>query len=302
MGSSVFEAAIPWSAFGELEAGDDLRLVAAIEPAGTLLPALGPAQIVLPDLGTATTILEVSDPEGDDHGPGSYTYPTDGVFMEQAYDLKSFTVAYDDKNMVFKFTFNGPVPNPWGSGNNLAIQTLDVYVDKDPGSGTGARLLLPGRNASLEEGNGWDYAVWAEGWTPQFIAPDAKTLEPKQVTGVDFKIIVDPANSTVTLRVPRSAFGEGDPEQWGYVAAVLGQEGYPSTGVWRVRDINQSSEQWRFGGAPNDTNHTRIIDLAWPEGEIPTQEDMLSDYSSSSADPGTLTADDHAQIKLLLVK
>jgi carbohydrate-binding DOMON domain-containing protein len=244
----------------------------------------------------------VNDPANDDLGPGSYTYPSDVVFPAQAYDLKSFSVALDDKNLVFKFSFNGPIPNPWGSGNNLAIQTLDVYVDKDPGAGTGARLLLPGRNASLEEGNGWDYAVWAEGWTPQFIAPDAKTLEPKQVIGVDFKIIVDPANRTVTLRVPRSAFGEGDPTQWGYVAAVLGQEGYPATGVWRVRDVNTSSEQWRFGGAPDDTNHTRIIDLAWPDSETPTQEDMLSEYRSSTADPGTLTADDYAQIKILLAK
>jgi alpha-amylase/alpha-mannosidase (GH57 family) len=300
--SNVFEASIPWSAFGELEAGDDLRMVAAIEPAGTLLPALGPAQIILPDLGTATTILDVNDPVEDDHGPGSYTYPTDGVFKEQAYDLKSFTVAYDEKNMVFKFEFNGPVPNPWGSGNNLAIQTLDVYVDKDPNASSGARLLLPGRNAALEEGNGWEVAIWAEGWTPQIIAPDPKSLEPKQVTGVDFKIIVDPANSTVTLRVPRTVFGEGEPSQWGYVGAVLGQEGYPSTGVWRVRDVNQSAEQWRFGGAPNDTNHTRIIDLAWPEGESPTQEEMLSTYPSRTADPGSLTADDFAQLKMLLVK
>ncbi len=299
---TVFEASIPWSAFGELEAGDDLRLITAIQPANTLLPAQGPAQIVLPDLGTATTILEINDPVGDDHGPGSYTYPTDGVFKEQVYDLKSFTVAYDEKNMVFKFALNGPVPNPWGSGNNLAIQTLDVYVDKDPGSGTGARMLLPGRNAALEAGNGWEYAVWAEGWTPQFVAPDPDSLEPKQVIGVDFKIIVDPANSTVTLRIPRSAFGDGDPEQWGYTAAVLGQEGFPSTGVWRVRDVDQASEQWRFGGAPDDTNHTRIIDLAWPAGETPTQEEMLSTYPSSSGDPGTLTADDYAQIKLLLVK
>ncbi len=248
---TVFEASIPWSSFGELEAGDDLRLITAIQPASTLLPAQGPAQIVLPDLGTATTILEVNDPAGDDHGPGSYTYPTDGVFIEQAYDLKSFTVAYDEKNLVFKFILNGPVPNPWGSGNNLAIQTLDVYVDKDPGSGTGARMLLPGRNAAFEAGNGWEYAVWAEGWTPQFVAPDPDSLEPKQVIGVDFKIIVDPATSTVTLRIPRSAFGDGDPKQWGYAAAVLGSGRLPINGCMarsRCRSILRTMEIWRCAG------------------------------------------------------
>jgi carbohydrate-binding DOMON domain-containing protein len=276
--------------------------VAAILPGGELLPLQGPAQIVLPDLGTSTAILEVSDPSSDDHGPGVYTYPTDSVFKAQAFDLKTFTVAHDDKNMVFKCTFNGPIPNPWGSPNNLAIQTLDVYVDKDPGSGTGARLLLPGRNAALAQGYGWEYAIWAEGWMPQIIAPDAATLEPKQVIGVDFKIIVDPASSTVTLRVPRAVFGDGDPTQWAYAAAVLSQDGYPSTGVWRVRDVNASSEQWRFGGGPNDTNHTRVIDLAWPEGETPTQEEMLSAYNDSNAAFGQLTADDFPQIQVLVAK
>jgi len=302
LGADTFEAAIPWNALGELQAGDDLRLIAAIMPGGELLPLQGPAQIVLPDLGTSTTILEISDPSGDDHGPGAYTYPTDGVFKAQGFDLKTFTVAYDEKNMVFKFTFNGPIPNPWGSPNNLAIQTLDVYVDKDPGSGTGARLFLPGRNAALAQGYGWEYAIWAEGWTPQIIAPDAATLEPKQVIGVDFKIIVDPASSTVTLRVPRTVFGDGDPTHWAYAAAVLSQDGYPSTGVWRVRDVNASSEQWRFGGGPNDTNHTRIIDLAWPEGRSPTQEEMLSSYTSSNAASGQLTTDDFPQIQMLVAK
>jgi hypothetical protein len=177
-----------------------------------------------------------------------------------------------------------------------------VYVDKDPGAGTGARLLLPGRNAALEQGDGWEYAVWAEGWTPQFISPDPVSLEPKQVTGVDFKVIVDPATSMVTLRVPRSAFGDGDPSQWGFAAAVLGQEGYPSTGVWRVRDVNQIAEQWKFGGAPDDTNHTRIIDLIWPDGQSPTQEEMLSTYTGSKSDPGRLMPEDFAQLKLLLAK
>ncbi len=298
-GTDTFEAAIPWEALGELEAGDDLRMVLAILPAGTALPVQGPAQIVLPDLGTATVILEINDPEKDDHGPGTYVYPTDSVFKPQVFDLKSFSVAYDDKNIIFKFAFYGPIPNPWGSPNNLALQTLDVYVDKDPGAGTGARLLLPGRNAALTAGSGWEYAVWAEGWTPQIVAPDPQTGTPKQVTGVSFKIIVDPAARTVTLRVPRSVFGEGDPQAWGYVAAVLSQEGFPSTGVWRVRDVNPTAAQWRFGGGPDDVNHTRIIDLAW-DG-TPTQEEILSTYPSSKADIATLGPDDFPQIPLLRV-
>lgn len=299
-GDSGFEFSIPLTEFGDLEAGDEIRLMVVLQPANQQLPADGPGQVIIPDLGLSTLIFEIEDPEDDDHGPGSYTYPTDNVFTAGAFDLKSFRVSYDDKNLIFKIGFYGPVPNPWGSPNNLAIQTLDVYVDKDPGAGTGARLLLPGRNAALSKGNGWEYAIWAEGWTPQVLAPDASTLEPKQVTEASFKILVDPAARTVTLRVPRAVFGDGDPTQWGYAAVVLGQEGFPSAGVWRVRDVNTKAEQWRFGGAPADVNHTRILDVIWQKGKTPTQEEMLSIYPASNADIASLKADDFAQLELLL--
>ena len=298
---SVMEIAIPLASLGEWDAGDDIRMAVAIQPEGEVLPLDGPAQIIIPDLGLSTVILTVDDPEGDDNGPGTYIYPTEPVLVKQAFDLKTFTVAYDERNIIFKFHLYGDVPNPWGSGNNLSIQTLDVYVDKDPGAGTGARLLLPGRNAALTKGNGWEVAVWAEGWTPEVLAPDQATLEPKQISGVDLKIIVDPAAKLVTLRVPRTVFGEGDPATWGYAAAVMSQDGFPSIGVWRIRDILENNAQWKFGGAPADTNHTRIIDLAWGAA-TPNQADMLGNYTSSTRNPVELTPDDFPQIELLLVQ
>ena len=295
----VLEMAVPLSSFGEIQPGDELRLTAVVSQAERdlqSLPSSGPAQIIIPDLGLTNVLLEVSDAESDDYGPGNYTYPTDVVFEPQVFDLNTFSVGLDDTNMVFKFTFNGPIPNPWGSPNNLSLQTLDVYVDKDPGAGSGARLLLPGRNAALKQGDGWEYAVWAEGWTPQFIAPDSNGV-PKQVTTVDFKIIVDPAAASVTLRVPREAFGEGDPATWGYAAMVMSQDGYPSAGVWRVRDGQEMAAQWRFGGVPaGATNYPRILDLA----DTGDQSQQLT-FTPSTEEVGTLTPDDFAQIGLLTI-
>lgn len=293
------EFAIPLSGLGELEAGDVLRLAIVVQPANQFLPIEGPAQWIVPDISTATPILEVNDPAGDDHGPGTYTYPTNAVFLPDAFDIRTFTVAADEKNLLFKFDLNGPVPNPWGSGINLSIQTFDVYIDKDPGKGSGARLLLPGRNASLATGYGWEFALWAEGWTPGIYAPDAQTLEPKPVNNADLKIIVDPGAQSVTMRVPREVLGDGDPATWGYTAVVLGQEGYPATGVWRVRDVGVDAAEWRFGGGVSDSNHTRIIDLAWPGEAAVSQEDMLGKYPSSNASVGTLRAEDFPQLEML---
>lgn len=295
----TLELAIPYSILGELETGDEVQFL-VYHMSGEIVPMEGPGRIIVPEIGNATTIIEVSDPEGDDHGPGTYTYPTDAIFQGKMYDLKSLKISYDDKNLIFKFSFFGPIPNPWGSPNNLAVQTLDVYVDKDPLKGTGAKSLLPGRNLSLTDQNGWEYAIWAEGWTPQILVPDSATLTPKQLTEANFKIVVDPAARTVTLRIPREVFGDGDPAEWGYAAVVLGQEGYPSSGVWRVRDVNEKSEQWRFGGSKADTNHTRVIDMIWPQGDTQTQEQMMSTYTSSTKSFDQLTGDDFARIQLII--
>jgi hypothetical protein len=71
--------------------------------------------------------------------------------------------------------------------------------------------------------------------------------------------------------------------------------------VWRIRDVNPQAEQWRFGGAADDTNHTRLLDLIWPASVTPSQEEMLSNYPPSDLDPQTLGPDDFAQIEMFTV-
>jgi len=300
---NVVEMAVPFSALGDLEAGDRLVLLAVVSSAGRDVdsaPSGGPIAIVVPDISAVTPILTVDDPAGDDHGPGSYTYPTDGVFEAGCYDLKQFVAGYDERNLVFSFYLNGPISNPWGSGSGLAVQSLDVYIDVDYKVGSGSRVLLPGRNLAVSEEDAWDYAIWAEGWTPGVFKVDANGKPIK--LSVALKVIVDPVAQKVTVRVPKTAFPEGDPATWGYLAVVSSQDGFPSTGVWRLRDVEEVAVQWRLGGAPADTNHTRVIDLAWPEAESPTQEEMLSDYpASQEKNMDKLSPDDFAQVGMLRV-
>ena len=74
-----------------------------------------------------------------------------------------------------------------------------------------------------------------------------------------------------------------------YAAVVLSQEGFPSQGVRRVRDVKVNAEQLRLGGAPDDANHTRIILVAWAtNGE---QEDLLSGYPGSTYLDGLIPDD-----------
>jgi carbohydrate-binding DOMON domain-containing protein len=206
-------------------------------------------------------------------------------------------------SLVFKFEVDGPIDNVWGSGIGLSVQTFDVYVDTDPGAGSGARLLLEGRNAALKKGDGWDYAVWIEGWNQKVLRPDAAG-RPVEVSGENVKVVVDATQRAVTLRVPLSLFGDfsqgAGPAKWGYAAALLSQDGFPAAGVRRVRDVLPQAAQWRMGGGPADTNHTRIVDLAWPDKATPSQAQILSAYPPSQANVAALTPDDFAQVPLLL--
>ncbi len=301
VGDGIGEIGLPLALLGDFSAGDSLKFVLSVTPAGDLFPSGGPAQLLMPNLGGTETVLEVQDPVGDDFGPGTYEYPTDAVFLPSVFDAKAFTVGYDAQNLILTFDLVGPIENPWNSPNGLSVQTLDVYIDTDPGAGTGARLLLPGRNAALQEGFGWEYAVWAEGWTPQVVQSDPDTLEPKEDTEATggMSVVVDPAKNEVIIRVPLAFLPAGNPADWGYAAAVLGQEGYPSEGVWRVRNVSLFPGQYIFGGAPGDSNHTRIIDLILPGELSPDQATLLSDYSSISGSIDLMTPDDFAQIPIL---
>jgi alpha-amylase/alpha-mannosidase (GH57 family) len=302
---SVIELDIPLTELGSADTGDRISMRAIhaeqLDVGGTkslldtdILPGDGPAVLVVPDLGTMNIALDVNDPERDDYGPGSYTYPSDAVFQAGCYDILNFQVGSDAENIVFKFTMRGAVDNSWGSPNGLSVQTYDIYIDKD-GDGNGGVNFLPGRNLALKDGFSWDYAITIEGWEQGIYTP-GETAPEQVATSSDMQILADPGQQRVTIRIPRSILGD-NPEDWKYAAMVLSQEGYPSSGVQRVRDVNQNAEQWRFGGAPADTNHTRVIDLVWPEAGV--QEGWLSDYTPSQASQTELTVNDFARVGML---
>ena len=298
----VIEIAVPLAALGNADVG--ARLIVRGIYGETIernrvdvdfIPSQGPAELAVPDLGTTAALLDVTDPTGDDTGPGSYTYPTDAVFQPGNFDITNFQVGADDENIVFRFTLAGPVDNPWDGTNGLSLQTFDIYIDQD-GNGQGGVALLPGRNLALSEGSTWDFAITIEGWESKIFAPGEEGATEIAGPG-DFEVITDPGQQKVTIRVPKSILGD-TPEAWRYAAMVMSQEGFPSSGVLRVRDVGVAAEQWRIGGAPaGSTNHTRVLDLVWPEAG--QQEAWLSDFAPSTAAQGSLTADDFARVEML---
>jgi alpha-amylase/alpha-mannosidase (GH57 family) len=303
------EVAVPLTLLGAVDTGDRISLRSVyrqtIDLAGVsasvdthLLPGSGPASLSVPDLGTTALLLDVDDPSNDDHGPGTYSYPSDAVFSGGNFDILNFQVGYDADNIVFRFQMRGPVENSWGSPNGLSVQTFDIYIDQNSGA-SGETNFLPGRNLALQEGYAWDFAITVEGWEAGIFTPGEGGPE-KLASSSQFTVLADAGQQKVTIRIPKSILGE-DPAEWRYAAVVLGQEGFPSGGVMRVRDVMVVSEQWRFGGAPaGAANHTRVIDLVWPvEGE---QESWLSAYTISNAPQTQLSSVDFAKVPMMEVE
>ena len=292
-GDGGFEAAIPLSELGALQSGD--VVLARASDAGVLQPEAGPMAFQVPDISDVDVFLDVEDPAGDDHGPGTYTYPTDPVFIAGSYDLTRFTAGTEGDDLVLSFEVGAPILNPWGSPRSLSVQTFDVYIDTDPGAGTGARVLIPGRNGALEAGSGWEYGITVEGWDPAvYVASADGAVEETKPT---FDILTFGDDAKVVVRIPVDLLGGGDPTTWGYAAVVLSQEGFPSPGVRRVRNVDAFAAQWVLGGGPGDVNHTRIIDVAWPEAH----EVLLGAYPpATSGSVDDLGPDDFGRVPLLV--
>ena len=291
-GNSTLEVAVPISDLqSTLDAGDSLQF--RLATASGLYPASAPGRMMVPDLGRTTWVVTVDDPANDDHGPGTYTYPTDAVFKPGVFDLLNFQVGTDENNLVFSFKMRGPVENPWNAPSGLSLQTIDVYIDTD-GAASGTRIFRNGRNAGLTSDHAWDYALTVAGWTNGLFAASAPD---KAITSVPLTIITDPGKNLILAKIPLDAI-PGDPTTWAFGVVVMSNDGY---GINAVRDVKATGGQWTVGGAPADTNHSRILDFLWPAGQTPSQEEMLSSYPPSQADASGLSADELPQLQMYVL-
>jgi len=227
------------------------------------------------ELKGAKIIIDVADPIGDDHGSGSYVYPVNDIFPKRCFDIERFIVAKDKKDIIFIFKV-GALPNPWNSPIGLSLQTVDVYIDKDHKPNSGSTVLLPGRQAATELSDAWEYVVWVEGWIQEIHKSDPKGNIKKLDAAFAYR--TNDQERTITIRVPQAVLGN-DPEKWGYIPVLMGQEGFPPPGNWRIRPVEKEAKLWRFGGGPDDyLTHPFIIDMIVPDGL--SQENILGKYTT----------------------
>jgi hypothetical protein len=180
-------------------------------------------------LAYGTKVGQVTDPAGDDNGPGSYTYPTDSAFNPGSLDLTGLEVYRDGDTVRFLASTAGPINNPWG-GNGMSTQRLNIYV-RD-GDSTTTTALLPGTNMSAE--GAWDHAIVADG------RYDAARFG-SGVYGPDLQrrgnitLDVDP-EGMIIASVPAHTMGDLDLRNAGYQVSMF-SDAEEGEGIGNVRPV-----------------------------------------------------------------
>ncbi|MFC7156177.1 glucodextranase DOMON-like domain-containing protein [Halomarina halobia] len=223
--------------------------------AGTAVARSSVARV---DVGEA--VREWADPAGDDHGPGSYVYPTAGEFVDGAFDLTSFGV-YETADAYQFLVGLGTLTNPWG-GNELSLQSIQLYL-RDPNASGGTTAAREGVNASFEAA--YQRRVFVEGFVPPVVEAADGSVVSRDVRVTGYRSV-----DAVEIEVPKSALG-GSLDGTELVPLLLGQDGY-SPG--RVRPVEAEAGDYAFGGGVDGDANPNVVDLVTPEGA--SQAEALS--------------------------
>ena len=127
----------------------------------------GYAQVTVTNEGGGTSVLDVTDPTGDDNGPGTYQYPTatnaDGspVFVPGSFDLTRFQVLSDGTFAYLRVTLRTLVPT---FGVLDGAQLLDVYVHVPGATATSTAAAFASRNYTIAPSGAWSQRVEVQGF------------------------------------------------------------------------------------------------------------------------------------------
>ncbi len=221
-----FSAAVP------IGFGHDVITAAATSPDGR---NTGYAQVaVVGDVTGGTTVLDVTDPSGDDNGPGTYQYPTASDFHAGAFDLTHFQVTSDGTTAYLRATLANLDPT---FGADFGAQLLDIYVHTPGASQTSTQAAYASRNYSIAPAGAWSERVEAQGFaSPVWVDASGNPVGTASM-------LTDDAARTVTIALPEAQFGTPG-SGWAFSVVLTGQDGFSAD---QARAFTATPGSYSFG-------------------------------------------------------
>lgn len=269
----TIEFQIPFESLG-LDRSEELVVWArlAIEHEGAIVGSAPgrPAMVRFPPLVTGTVVAEFEDPVGDDHGPGTYTYPTAGVFRDQEglFDLVRYTIIDQGATWLLGLEF-ASLPNPWSGPLGFSHPLIHVYLDVEEGGSTELHPAGEAMRVRFHEDHPWNYFLKIAGW------PDYGR-HMYGADGSEYRVDVssDPARRTVYVRIPKDIV----PSMCGgHYVLVASQDGF---GPNNIRPVARQAAEWSGGGNPAPGVAPWAYDYLAPEAY--TQEEILGSYDAQT--------------------
>jgi glucoamylase len=189
---------------------------------------------VTSDVTSGTTVLDVTDPTGDDNGPGTYQYPTAADFSPGAFDLTRFQVISDGTTVYLQATLANLAPT---FGNAFGAQLLDVYVHNPGAATTSTAAAYTTRNYTITPADAWSEMVEVQG----FAAPVWQDASGNSL-GTPF-MTTSQTSGTVTIALPQAAFGTPG-SGWSFAVVLTGQDGFSSD---QARAFTATPGAYTFG-------------------------------------------------------
>jgi glucoamylase len=228
----------------------------------------GYAQLTVINLSLpGQTVLKVTDPTGDDNGPGTYAYPTAPDFQPGAFDLTEMQVSQTASNVYIQVGIRNLAPT---FGSNFGAQLLDLYV-RDPGAAsTSTTAAFPSRNYTIAPVDAWSERIEAQGFaTPVWDNAGGASLGTPQ-------LVASQATETATLVLPRAAFGMIT-KGWVFTVVLTGQDGFSAD---QARAFTATPGAFTFGVcAPAETSRICSVD----PGTVPKVMDTITPPGTSQA-------------------
>jgi glucan 1,4-alpha-glucosidase len=223
---------------------------------------------VISEFITGTTVLDVTDPDGDDNGPGTYAYPTSDNFKPGAFDLQRFQVIVDGANVLLRAKVRDLSPT---FGSPLGAQLLDVYMHTPDGAPTSTAAAFASRNYSIAADSAWSRRIEVQGFAdPVFVTAGGQSLGSVQVQASQ-------ASGFITMIVPTAALGTPT-SGWKFTVVLHGQDGFSPD---QARGFAATPQDFLFGVcAPGGSSPICAVD----PGSVPKATDVLTPAGVSQAE------------------
>jgi len=219
-----------------------------------------------------------SDPTGDDHGPGSYTYPTSDDFYENAFDLTDVAAAESRERVRFSFELDADIRNPWGLPRGFSHQFFQVYM-RDRDATDSQPATTEGRfGTNLEFDSPYHYRLAVNGEGHARVEKPHPEQKFGSIITNDVGVEIEDGN-TVHIDLPKGSIG-GSLEGLELSFIVAPYDGYGTGGL---RGIASSKGEYTIGGGSDDSIDPAVMDVVTPDGVA--QSDALA-YDAEN--PATL--------------